>query len=282
MLETIFFKISFGLYLLALVFSGAYLFIRREVYSRWVWRLYGLGLSFHLTSFVWRTKNFWEIAENRFYLPINTFFGALSYLAFAIGIIFWLVEGRHRLNILGAFVLPWSVLAAGAAMFFADPSLSGLVPSLQSYWINIHPLVLMTAYAFLANAFGVGVALLIQEHQVKSRKPSELCYRLPAIEELDQLQYRLIAGSFPILSIGIVMGGIWAYNAWGRFWGWDAKETWALITWFVYVGYLHLRLFSGWRGRKTVYLAMLGFACVIFTFFGVNYLSELHGYLSGG
>jgi len=140
----------------------------------------------------------------------------------------------------------------------------------------------MTAYAVFANAFGVGLALLIQERQVKSRRPTELCYRLPSIEDLDTLNYRLIAAAFPILTVGILMGGVWAHAAWGRFWGWDAKETWALITALVYAAFLHMRLLAGWRGRKAVYMSMAGFACVVFTFIGVNFLSGLHGYLSKG
>ena len=84
-----------------------------------------------------------------------------------------------------------------------------------------------------------------------------------------------------MLTVGIIMGGIWAYNAWGRFWGWDPKETWSFITALVYAGYLHMRFVKGLRGRKAVYVSMVGFACVVFTFYGVNFLSELHGYISG-
>lgn len=281
-MEAILFKSAFGLYAGAAAAACAYLARKKERLSLWMRRLIGVGLAVHGTSFLFRTRAFWEIPENRYFLPINTFFGALSYLALALAAIFFIVEGRHRLGVLGAFVLPLVLVAQGSALFAADPSIAGLVPALQSYWINIHPMVLMTSYALLANSFGVGLALLLQERQIKSRRPSELCYRLPALEELDDLSYRLIAVAFPILTVGIIMGGVWAYGAWGRFWGWDAKETWALITALIYAAYLHMRFISGWRGRKAVYLSMVGFASVIFTFAGVNYLSGLHGYLSGG
>lgn len=287
-MEAVLFKACFVFYTVSLALSLAYLFSRNESLSLWMWRVLGVGVALHLASFGTRIFYFWDVPENRYFFPINTFFGALSYLSLAVALVFWVVEGKHRLHILGAFVLPWSWAAGACALFLAEPrfiepqAAQGLVPALQSYWINIHPMVLMTSYAMLANAFGVGLALLIQENQVKSRRPSELCYRLPAIEDMDHLSYRIIAAAFPVLTIGIVMGGIWAYGAWGRFWGWDAKETWALITWFIYVVYLHLRLFQGWRGKKIVAVSMVGFASVIFTFVGVNYLSELHGYLSGG
>lgn len=274
-------KLAFAFYLAGTGLAFAYLFSRDERWSDWMLRLLGVGVLCHLGGFAVRQCLFWQIPENRYFLAINSFFGAFSYLSLATAATFFVVEREHRLGILGAFVLPWATLSAGAAVIFADPRVAGLSPALQSYWINIHPMVLMTSYAMFGNAFGVGLALLIQEHQIKSRKPSELCYRLPSIEELDTLNYKIIVAAFPVLTVGIIMGGIWAYNAWGRFWGWDAKETWALITAFIYAGYLHMRFVKGLRGRKAVYVSMLGFASVVFTFIGVNYLSELHGYLSG-
>ncbi|MBI5629683.1 MAG: c-type cytochrome biogenesis protein CcsB [Elusimicrobia bacterium] len=281
-MEVILIKAVLAFYGVSTVLAFAYLFYREEKWSLWMLRLLGAGLALHLASFALRLQAFWAIPENRYFLPINTFFGALSYLALAVALVFFVVEREHRLGILGAFVLPWTALGIGAAVIFADPKVSGLVPALQSYWINIHPMVIMTAYAAFGNAFGVGLALLIQEHQIKSRKPSELCYRLPSIEELDDLNYKIIVAAFPVLTVGIIMGGIWAYNAWGRFWGWDPKETWALITALIYAGYLHMRFIAGLRGRKAVYVSMVGFASVVFTFIGVNFLSQLHGYLSGG
>lgn len=280
-IEMILMKTALAFYAGATVAAFAYLFSKGEQWSLWMLRLLSVGLFIHLAAFGVNMRAFWQIPENRYFFPINSFFGALSYLGLSVAAVFFIVEGRHRLGILGAFVLPWTTLAVGAAVIFADPAVHALVPALQSYWINIHPMVLMTSYAAFANAFGVGVALLIQEHQIKSRKPSELCYRLPSIEDLDTLNYRIIVAAFPVLTIGIIMGGVWAYNAWGRFWGWDAKETWALITALIYVGYLHMRFVTGLRGKKSVYISMLGFASVVFTFLGVNYLSELHGYLSG-
>lgn len=274
------------LYTVSTALGFIYLFSRDERWSQWMLRLLVAGVALHLGSFIIRTGTFWQIPENKYFFPINSFFGALSFLAMSVAMVFAVVEHRHRLGILGAFVLPWACLGSWGAMYrlsaVGSTEVAGLVPALQSYWINIHPMVLMASYTIFANAFGVGLALLIQESQVKSRKPSDLCYRLPSIEELDNINYRLIAVAFPVLTIGIIMGGVWAHGAWGRFWGWDAKETWALITALVYAAYLHMRFVAGWRGRKAVYMSMFGFACVVFTFIGVNFLSELHGYLSQG
>ena len=274
-----------ALYTAATASALVYLGSRDERWSLWMLRLIVAGVVLHFASAGVRLVHFWQIPENRFFFPINSFFGALSYLSLAVAMVFALVEGRHRLGILGAFVLPWACLgvwgALGRALSVGSTEVAGLAPALQSYWMNIHPVVLMTAYALFANAFGVGLALLIQERQVKSRKPRELCYRLPAIEDLDVLNYKLVVVGFPVLTAGIIMGGLWAYSAWGRFWGWDPKETWSLITALVYAAFLHMRLVAGWRGRRAVYMSMAGFACVVFTLLGVNYLSPLHGYLSG-
>lgn len=268
-------------YSAATALAAAYLFSKEERWSLWMLRLMGAGLACHLASFGLRLGAFWSFPENRFFLPISNFYGALSYLSLAVAAVFFIVEREHRLGILGAFVLPWTVLGLGAALLWADPQVGGLSPALRSYWLNIHPMVIMTAYAAFSNAFGVGLALLVQERQIKSRKPTELCYRLPAIEELDTLNCRIIMAALPVLAVGIVMGGIWAHNAWGRFWGWDAKETSALVTALIYAAYLRMRFGAGIRGKKAVYVSMAGFASVVVTFFAVNFLSELHGYLLG-
>jgi cytochrome c-type biogenesis protein CcsB len=156
-----------------------------------------------------------------------------------------------------------------------------LMPALQSVWMAIHVPVMFTAYAAFAVAFAIGIVYLIQERHLKSKHPSKLSEALPALEPLDTMIYRLIGWGFPVLTLGIILGARWAYDAWGRYWGWDAKETWALITWFTYAIYLHMRLVMSWRGRKTVILSVAAFAIVLFTYIGVNYLSELHGFLSG-
>lgn len=273
-------------YTAATVLAFVFLRSRDERWSEWMLRLMGLGVSLHLLSFGLRLSAFWSLAPNRYFAPVDSFFGALSYLALAFSAAFFFIEARHRLGILGAFVLPWSCVACWAALWAAGRGgtveTGLLVPELRSYWMNLHPLALMTAYAVLGNAFGVGLAWLVQDRQMKSRRPTELCYRLPALELLDRLNERLISVACPVLALGIAMGGAWAHGAWGRFWGWDAKETWALVTLLVYVACVLMRRTASWRGRRAVYASMLGFACALFTFAGVNFLSGLHGYLSQG
>jgi cytochrome c-type biogenesis protein CcsB len=136
------------------------------------------------------------------------------------------------------------------------------------------------SYAAFTNAFAVGLAYLLQESQLKSRKPGAVMFRLPALDDLDQLIYHIVWVAFPLLTLGVLLGARWAYDAWGRYWGWDPKETWAFITWLTFLIYLHMRLIVGWRGRKSAYLSLVGFVVVMVTYIGVNYLSPLHGFLS--
>jgi cytochrome c-type biogenesis protein CcsB len=101
---------------------------------------------------------------------------------------------------------------------------------------------------------------------------------LPDVDLLDDLHHRLVMFGFLFLSAGIITGAVWAHSAWGRYWGWDPKETWSLITWFIYATLLHAKLMRGWHGRRIAFLSILGFFAVLFTYFGVNLLPGLHSY----
>ncbi len=120
---------------------------------------------------------------------------------------------------------------------------------------------------------------LIQEHQIKSKKSGVFLRRLPSLEILDELNYRSLTFGFPLLTVGIVTGSVWASYAWGSYWSWDPKETWSLITWFLYAALLHQRLAIGWRGKKAAMMALVGFMAILFTFLGVNLvLRGFHSY----
>lgn len=267
-----------SLYLAACALAVAYLFAKEERLSSWMLRLATAAVVLHLASFAVRLRLFWSFPENRFLLPIDSFTGVMSIFSLAAALIFFVVERRHRLGVLGAFVLPWVALGAAAAGYRAEaPGL--LVPELRSVWMNVHPVLLMTAYAFFGNAFGVGLALLVQENQLKSRQPGGLAFRLPSIEQLDGLNTLLIALGLPILLAGIFIGMAWAHKAWDSHWYADAKVLSAVATALLYAAQLHLHRTWGVRGRRAVYVSMVAFAAVVFTFVGVNFISNLHGYL---
>ncbi len=302
-LEVLLFNVAFAGYTLALGLYLAYALTRREKFSDTAHALLLGAVALHVLSLGARVLAARVVPEHAWYVPWSNWFESFSLFGLLISLVFLIVQAKARLPILGVFVLPWTWLALLMGFshpFLADPDwrftsfsafwslansardIPRLPPALQSYWMAIHVPVMFLSYGAFANAFGIGLAYLIQERQIKSKKPTELAYRLPSLEELDRLIYRIIFTAFPVLTLGVMLGARWAYDAWGRYWGWDAKETWALITWFVYLIYLHMRLVVGWRGRRTAYLSVAGFAVVLFTYVGVNYLSELHGFLSGG
>jgi cytochrome c-type biogenesis protein CcsB len=282
-MEKALFGAAFTFYSVAMSLFIGYVLTRRETLSRAAGFAVWIAVVVHAGSLIVRTISAHTIPEHRFYVPWSNWFESFSFFSLVIAITYLVLEWRRGLPILGAFVSP--VLFAMMATAIHSPfgtQIPSLAPALQSYWMAIHVPVMFISYAAFAHAFAVGLAYVIQERQLKSKHPGPLSFRLPPLDELDQIIYRIIRNAFPVLTLGVLLGARWAYDAWGRYWGWDAKETWALITWFIYLIYLHMRLVVGWRGRKTAYLSLAGFGFVLFTYVGVNYLSNLHGFLSGG
>jgi cytochrome c-type biogenesis protein CcsB len=281
--EQVFFGYAFTAYTVAMTLFLGYAFTRRESLSsvaRWV---LSSAVVAHVVSLIVRTVVARQLPQHGWYVPWSNWFESFSFFTLIIAVEFLIIQWRQHLPILGAFVSP--ILFTTMMVAINSPfgtQIPTLPPALQSYWMAIHVPVMFIAYSAFANAFAVGMAYLLQERQIKSHRPSHLAFRLPSLDDLDAMIYRVISLAFPILTLGVLLGAMWAYDAWGRYWGWDAKETWALITWIMYAIYLHMRLVMGWRGRKTAYLSLAGFGVVIFTYVGVNYLSELHGFLSGG
>jgi cytochrome c-type biogenesis protein CcsB len=152
---------------------------------------------------------------------------------------------------------------------------SPLVPALQSYWLWLHVSVTLLGEAFFAVAFITSILYIFASAKERQKKGAEL----PA-DKLDHISYRCVAVGFPLFTLGgLIFGMIWAYYAWGRYWSWDPKETWSLVTWFVFALYLHTRIVMGWKGRRSALIAIIGFLAAMFTYFGVNYLlAGLHSY----
>jgi cytochrome c-type biogenesis protein CcsB len=136
----------------------------------------------------------------------------------------------------------------------------------------VHVTLAFLGYAVFAIAFIAGIMYLLQERRVKRKKFSPLYFRLPSLDTLDSINYKCLTFGFPLMTMGIISGAVWANSAWGGYWRWDPKETWALITWFLYAALLHGRLTIGWRGRRAAIFAIIGFLCLLFTFLGVNLL----------
>lgn len=213
------------------------------------------------------------------YVPLSNMYESLIFFSWTIVLIYLILEFKYQQKIIGIFITPLAFLAIALTSIIPgiDAKITPLMPALQSNWLTIHVTTCFFGYASFAVSFGVSILYLMRE---KGGKSTEGALRwLPSTHILDEINYKSIVIGFPMLSLGIITGAAWANYAWGSYWSWDPKETWSLITWFVYAAFLHARLTRDWRGRKAAVLSILGFAAVLFTYFGVNYIiSGLHSY----
>ncbi|MBJ6749118.1 c-type cytochrome biogenesis protein CcsB [Geomonas anaerohicana] len=219
---------------------------------------------------------------NRFleagHTPITNLHESLSFFSLSVVGIFLLLERRYKISILGSFMMPVALLIMIISASFSTV-IPPLNPALKSKWLAVHTIMAFLGYAAFAISFGVSIMYLIQSHFLKTRRLGSMFQKLPSLDILDDISYRCLTFGFPLLTFAIISGAIWAETAWGTYWSWDPKETWSLITWFIYAALLHGRLTTGWRGRKAAMLSIFGFVIMLFTFLGVNLLLPgLHSY----
>jgi cytochrome c-type biogenesis protein CcsB len=207
-----------------------------------------------------------------------------------IAVVSWLVvvlrSRRRAVRHLGAFVMLPVVLLLGLAGTVLYTRVAPLVPALNSYWLKIHVSAAAIATGVFLVSFATGVLYLIRDAYDRGvaaerplRFPATLGARLPAADALERTTFRVTAFAFPIWTFAIIAGAIWAEAAWSRYWGWDPKETWAFISWVVYAAYLHARATAGWRGRRAVWIVVLGWVTMMVNLFGVNLvITGLHSY----
>jgi len=210
--------------------------------------------------------------------PLSNLYESLVFFAITIILIYLFIERKYKNRVIGAFTTPLAFLALAYASMSPNISdrIQPLIPALKSNWLIAHVIACFIGYGAFAVACGVSFMYLVK--QKSSDNKSSMLNLLPDADLLDDLNHRLVMFGFLFLSVGIITGAVWAYSAWGRYWGWDPKETWSLITWFVYATLLHARMMRGWRGKRTAFLSIGGFAAVLFTYFGVNLLPGLHSY----
>jgi cytochrome c-type biogenesis protein CcsB len=200
--------------------------------------------------------------------------------AIAVALTYLIASSRSDLRWLGVWVIGAVLLTLGVAVTLLYTESAQLVPALKSWWLVIHvSAAAISGGAFTLSAGFIGAYLVRQRAEDRGTQDAGLASRLPNAERLDALAYRTIAFVFPVWTFAVIAGAIWAENAWGRYWGWDPKETWAFITWVVYAGYLHARSTAGWKGRKAAVIGLVGFAAFLINYFGVNFFaSGLHSY----
>jgi cytochrome c-type biogenesis protein CcsB len=214
------------------------------------------------------------------YVPLSNMYESLIFFSWTMILIYLIFEWRYKRKVIGVFFVPLAFLAIAATSIIPGVSdkIRPLIPALQSNWLTIHVTTCFFGYAAFAAAFVVSLLYLLQYKRKSTGKPISW---LPEARVLDDANYKSIIIGFPMLTIGIITGAMWANYAWGSYWSWDPKETWSLITWFIYAAFLHARYTRGWHGRKAAFLSVIGFVAVLFTYFGVNYLiSGLHSYAS--
>jgi cytochrome c-type biogenesis protein CcsB len=204
--------------------------------------------------------------------PLSNLYESLVFFAWCIILLHLFLEWRYKKRIFGVI----GTVAAVAALAYASlkPSeIQPLIPALKSNWLIAHVFTCFIGYASFAIAFGISLLYVLRH----VGGPAVL-KRLPSDSLMDELTHQLVMFGFLFLSAGIISGAVWANSAWGRYWGWDPKETWSLVTWFIYATLLHARFMRGWRGNRIAVLSIVGFLAVLFTYFGVNYLPGLHSY----
>jgi cytochrome c-type biogenesis protein CcsB len=198
--------------------------------------------------------------------------------------VFLLVNLKWDMKFLGSFVTGLVLLLLGLAATRYYVEIVPLPPALQSYWLVIHVFVATLATGFFALGFALSLMQLLQtkrEYAVAANQKTRLGFltRLPDSVQLENYAYRLIIIGFVLWTFTLIAGAIWAEKAWGRYWGWDTKEVWTFIIWTIYAGYIHARSTRGWRGSRSAWLAMIGFAAVMFNFTVVNiFFKGLHAY----
>ena len=271
--ENLAFILSFFLYLAATISYLVYLFKIQTRSGETATLLAYCGLTLHSAAILLR---FIEAGR----APLSNQFEFASVFAWGIVLAYLIFERilGFRYRSCGAFVMPVSLVISGYALFLPS-EIRPLIPALQSGWLVVHVGIAILAYSAFTLAFGLAVIYLIRDKVEYQQRRSFLLARIPELHLLDRLSKSAVSFGFFMQSLLIITGAIWAEQAWGRFWGWDPKETWSLVTWLIYAVYIHSRFTRGWKGRKAAWLAIIGFACVLFTYLGVNILLPgLHSY----
>lgn len=255
-------------YILSTAGYLVYLFAQKDYLQKSGYALLFAGFLCHSASLVYGYLK-------SGYLPVHNLQETLSIAAWTLAGVFLVLRYRFNLKILGIYAAPLVLIT----MLAASRLPKGAAETKQifkSFWFVLHIITVFAGEASLALACGAGLLYLVQEHAIKSKRRGFFFKRLPSLELIDTTGSACILVGFTMLTVGLVAGLVYAQTVWGRLWGWDPKEVWSGITWLVYAVLLHGRLTSGWHGRRAAIMAIIGFAFIIFTFFGVNFILEGH------
>jgi len=210
--------------------------------------------------------------------PLTNMYESVVFFSWTIILLYLFIEWKFKTRTIGAFAVPLGFLAMAYASFAPiNKGINPLIPALQSNWLLSHVVTCFVGYAAFAIAAALGVMYLLKAYFGSDKK--DVAGLLPPLSVLDDIIHKSMVLGFIWLTAGIITGAIWANSAWGTYWSWDPKETWSLITWFVYAITLHARYTRGISGKTIAWLSLIGLLSVIFTYYGVNFLlSGLHSY----
>jgi len=226
------------------------------------------GFAVHTVGLLYRWLESYTLGIG--HAPLSNFYESLVFFSWAV-VFFYLVLGFFKKSEpLDSFILLTAFILIAFASFSPgiDSQIQPLIPALKSNWLISHVVTCLLGYGAFVIAAVMGAFLLIKRSGTDEQRL-----------QLEERIYQCMVIGFLFFTIGIMTGSVWAHYAWGRYWGWDPKETWALITWLIYAGTLHVRLMRRWTEQGIAAMTLVGLASILFTFLGVNYLSGLHSYL---
>lgn len=258
-------------YLISTAGYFCYLFYQKDRIQQTALGAVGIGAVVHLVAIVLQSAALGG-------LPIYTLGQSLSMAGLSLAAMFLYVQYRFHLKILGVYATAMITVLMLASIFLPEATQTPDKIYKGIFFFG-HIILIFTGESMLALACGAGILYLLQEQGIKGKSPGFFFKRLPSLDFLDAVSYTCITTGFALLTFGLVTGFIYARSVWGSFWRWDVKEVFSLGAWLVYAVLLHLRLYSGWRGRNSAIMSVIGFIILIFTFLGVN--SFLGGHHQG-
>ena len=272
-----------ALYVLATAAYFAALFSRSEFVGKTAAALTWSATVLGMTGLLVRWRESYLLGADIGHIPVSNLYEVFILFALITALLYLFYEDRHRTRAMGGFALLAISGAVGFLLWYTFDReahhIQPLIPALQSYWMKIHVPANFIGYGAFALAAMLGVAYLLRQRAESRRPDGVLAAVLPALELLDDVMYKAIALGFAAFTVATILGALWAAEAWGGYWSWDPKETWALIVWLNYAAWLHLRLTKGWRGAPMAWWAIIGLLVTLFAFLGVNmFLSGLHSY----
>ena len=260
---------ALGFYALAIASSLPSVIRRRQRLTATTLAAVGAGLLSHFVALGLATAS-----QHR--LPFADVGSATSLLAFLVGLAFLASYAKYRIMTLGIFILPLMFVLTLGSLLQGEADFESA--QFRTRWLIVHTSSLFVGYAALFVTFVASLMYLIQERELKSKKPRAFYYRLPSLEILDELAYKTLILGLPFVTLGIVSGFLWASQTWKGLWGLDPKIVASVMTWAVYMVIFFARLAGRLHGRRAAILALVGFAALIFTFLGITYASSVHGY----